>query len=164
VSARAAGRVFVPVTLRDDPLWTGERFTRGQAWFDLWLHADTGVVVTTEAALAARWKWTRPTVRRFLDHLVTGGCLTLTMTAAGLQIRDPRPPLDADPVPARCDRCGGGLAAFEFRYTVWRAAEPRGWTAWTYCPPCLDQHRRRHAEIQTENVAVLDDWWRGSPE
>jgi hypothetical protein len=70
-------------SLSEHPLWTGERFTRGQAWADLIMrarYADTieirgnrtievkrGQWFGTQVELAARWKWNRKTVRAFLN-------------------------------------------------------------------------------------------------
>lgn len=75
------GWVCVHRQLADHPLWTRERFTRGQAWVDLILlasyadHASTqgnrvvqvrrGQVLTSQVALAKRWRWDRETVHRF---------------------------------------------------------------------------------------------------
>ncbi len=66
-------------------IWIGERFTRGQAWVDLLLEAAyqdheailgsvvvpvrRGQVLTSQVALAARWRWNRRTVRCFLHVL-----------------------------------------------------------------------------------------------
>lgn len=66
-------------------MWTAEPFTRGQAWVDLLMlanHApgivrkqglridlERGDVGWSEIELAARWKWSRGKVRRFLDEL-----------------------------------------------------------------------------------------------
>lgn len=63
-------------------LWLAEKFTRGQAWFDLLMLANyktghlrlrgvrvdvpRGHVGYSEASLALRWKWSRPKVRRCL--------------------------------------------------------------------------------------------------
>ena len=79
------GWVAVHRQLADHAVWTGERFTRGQAWVDLILlasYADhvafqgnrpipikRGQVLTSQVKLAARWKWNRKTVRGFLEAL-----------------------------------------------------------------------------------------------
>ena len=71
--------------LLDDPMWTKEPFTRGQAWIDLVglanykpgyirvrgnrIDIDRGQVGWSVAALADRWKWSRGKVGRFLDEL-----------------------------------------------------------------------------------------------
>jgi len=71
--------------LLDDPLWTNEPFTRGQAWIDLVAlaaHTNTYILVRgnrldlrrgqvgwSEVALAHRWRWSRGKVRRFLLEL-----------------------------------------------------------------------------------------------
>lgn len=67
------------------PLWTADKFSRGQAWVDLLLSAshrrhevlradrlivvERGQVLTSQAALARRWRWNRKTVGRFLRWL-----------------------------------------------------------------------------------------------
>ena len=79
------GWVRIYRQLADHPLWTKERFTRGQAWVDLLLMANftettavqgnrpivvkRGQVLTSQVALAGRWRWDRKTVRVFLDAL-----------------------------------------------------------------------------------------------
>jgi len=71
--------------LADHPVWTRERFTRGQAWVDLILLASyqdhivvqgnravtvkRGQVLTSQVTLAKRWRWNRETVRAFLRLL-----------------------------------------------------------------------------------------------
>ena len=71
--------------LQDNPLWTCESFTRGQAWVDLLLlanHSESffykrdikisvkrGQVGRSEVELADRWKWSRSKVRKFLKDL-----------------------------------------------------------------------------------------------
>ncbi len=84
---REAGGGFVLIhrRLTDHPLWTGERFTRGQAWVDLILMASyadhlafqgnrpvsvaRGQLLTSQVKLASRWRWNRKTVRSFLEAL-----------------------------------------------------------------------------------------------
>lgn len=71
--------------IMDTPEWLAEPFTRAQAWVDLLLLAnyetgfirkrgvmiavERGQVGYSEDALAARWKWSRGKVRRFLSEL-----------------------------------------------------------------------------------------------
>lgn len=71
--------------LTENPLWTCEPFTRGQAWVDLILltnHADNffykrgvkvdvsrGQCAWSELALSVRWRWSRNKVRKFLNDL-----------------------------------------------------------------------------------------------
>jgi len=71
--------------LSDNPLWTCEPFTRGQAWVDLVLLANheygffykrgvkievqRGQVGVSEIGLSDRWKWSRSKVRKFLKDL-----------------------------------------------------------------------------------------------
>ncbi len=72
-------------SVMDTPEWLTEPFTRGQAWVDLLLLANhetgfirrRGVLVAvergqvgySEESLAARWRWSRGKVRRFLSEL-----------------------------------------------------------------------------------------------
>ncbi len=72
--------------IMDTKLWQSEPFTRAQAWVDLLLlanHAtghirrrgilvevERGAVGYSEETLAARWRWSRGKVRRFLDELI----------------------------------------------------------------------------------------------
>lgn len=74
-------------SLLESDLWTGEKFTRGQAWVDLILlanHADrevmfNGAVVlvrrgqylTSIRKLSARWGWGKDKTRNFLARLET---------------------------------------------------------------------------------------------
>lgn len=71
--------------LLDNPLWSCEVFSRGQAWVDLLLLAnfdrsffykrgvkievERGQVARSEVELADRWRWSRTKVRSFLKHL-----------------------------------------------------------------------------------------------
>jgi len=71
--------------LSSDPLWTTEKFTRGQAWVDLLMLAnhkynffylrdhkievERGQVGYSQNKLAERWKWSRNKVRKFLKDL-----------------------------------------------------------------------------------------------
>jgi hypothetical protein len=71
--------------LADHPIWTGERFARGQAWADLLMMAafadhvlakgnrslevKRGQVLHSQVALARRWRWDRETVRRFFRFI-----------------------------------------------------------------------------------------------
>lgn len=72
--AKRTGFITVDRQLLNSEVWLSEPFTRGQAIVDLIglaNHADTeickrGQLVTSERALAARWKWTKSKVRRFL--------------------------------------------------------------------------------------------------
>jgi uncharacterized phage protein (TIGR02220 family) len=74
--------------VRDNPLWTSEKFSRGQAWVDLIMLAnhkkgfirkrgikievERGEVGWSERQLAERWQWSRGKVRRFLIDLCLG--------------------------------------------------------------------------------------------
>ena len=73
--------------ISNNPLWTIEPFSKGQAWADLLLlanHKDgqisvrgniipvkRGQVGWSEVKLAERWKWSRGKLRRFLKYLKT---------------------------------------------------------------------------------------------
>ena len=79
--------------LADDPLWTSEPFTKGQAWVDLLLLAQgvnntrngekscefkAGTVYLSILQLSKRWKWSRAKVRRFLDGLANDTMVSTT--------------------------------------------------------------------------------------
>lgn len=71
--------------LQDNPLWSSEPFTRGQAWVDLILLANheagyiyvrdhridlkRGDVGWSQNRLSNRWQWSRTKVRKFLSDL-----------------------------------------------------------------------------------------------
>lgn len=71
--------------LQECPMWYSERFSKGQAWVDLLLlanHKDKkilfngemiiikrGQYLTSMVKLAEKWKWSRPTVVKFLNVL-----------------------------------------------------------------------------------------------
>lgn len=71
--------------IQDNPIWTKEKFTRGQAWVDLILLANhkrgyiyvrdhkievkRGQVGWSQRELSKRWKWSRTKVRKFLGDL-----------------------------------------------------------------------------------------------
>lgn len=73
----------------DNDLWTAEPFTKGQAWIDLIGHAnhrpasiwirgievrvERGQLAWSELTMAARWKWSRGKVRRYLRMLQDRG-------------------------------------------------------------------------------------------
>ncbi len=73
--------------LSDNELWLSEKFTRGQAWVDLILHANhkdgimnirgniikikRGQIGWSELTMAKRWTWSKNKVRRFLNLLET---------------------------------------------------------------------------------------------
>ena len=79
------GWVKIHRKISNNPLWTCEKFTRGQAWIDLILLANhekgyfykRGVKINinrgqsgySEVALSDRWKWSRSKVRKFLKEL-----------------------------------------------------------------------------------------------
>jgi len=71
--------------LQDNPLWTSEKFTRGQAWIDLILLANheygyfycrdhkievkRGQVGWSHLRLSQRWCWSRSKVKKFIEDL-----------------------------------------------------------------------------------------------
>jgi len=71
----------------DDPLWTADQFTKGQAFIDLYRLAQfkdgitqkRGNIISLKPgqlgwsleSLAKRWEWSKGKVRRFLRHLET---------------------------------------------------------------------------------------------
>ncbi len=79
------GFVLLWRKLQNNPIWTREKFTPGQAWVDLIMlanHKDTSVWIRgielklkrgqlawSELSLAKRWKWSRNRVRMFLERL-----------------------------------------------------------------------------------------------
>lgn len=80
-------------------IWTGDPFSKGQAWVDLLLMANWGTttklykgqvqkiergqVQTSLDYLAKRWSWSRNKVVRFLDVLGELGMVTKNGTANG---------------------------------------------------------------------------------
>ena len=93
-----SGWVRLHRRLADHPLWIGQRFTRGQAWADLILRASyadhiafhgsrvlpvrRGQVLTSQVALASRWKWNRETVRAFLRLLESANMAAIETSKA----------------------------------------------------------------------------------
>lgn len=81
----AEGWVKLYRKVQDNPLWTSEQFSRGQAWIDLILLANheesffyqrgvkvnvgRGQVARSERTLSERWQWSRSKVRKFLNDL-----------------------------------------------------------------------------------------------
>lgn len=79
------GWVKIYRQISDNPLWTCEKFTRGQAWIDLILLANhtesyfykrgvkinikRGQIGWSSVALSDRWKWSRSKVNKFLNDL-----------------------------------------------------------------------------------------------
>lgn len=82
--AQKNGWIKVWRKLLDDPVWTAEPFTKGQAWIDLLLLAqgtdneteingkvvkfEAGTVYVSVLELSNRWKWSRNKVNSFLDR------------------------------------------------------------------------------------------------
>lgn len=83
------GWIKIDRQLKDHWIWTGEKFTRGQAWVDLLMLAnwedatmvfngqvtrvERGQLMTTIGFLAKRWIWSENKVRRFLADLRAEG-------------------------------------------------------------------------------------------
>lgn len=77
--------------LTDNPLWTSEPFTAGQAWIDLLLAAnfkattiyvrkvkfrlDRGQLAWSQVTMAKRWQWSRNKVARFIKDLEEEGMI-----------------------------------------------------------------------------------------
>jgi len=93
-----AGWVQIHRSLLHHALWTGERYTRGQAWVDLILRASytdhlalqggrsisvrRGQVLTSQVALAHHWCWNRETVRTFLRLLNSANMIAIETSKA----------------------------------------------------------------------------------
>ena len=85
----AEGWVKLHRTLTDSPIWKLEKFTRGQAWVDIFLNANhtdgymniRGNIIPikrtqlgwSELTMSKRWRWSRGKVRRFLSWLENEG-------------------------------------------------------------------------------------------
>ena len=83
------GWIKIDRQLKDHWIWTGEKFTRGQAWVDLLMlanwedatmvfngqvtHVERGQLMTTIGYLAKRWMWSENKVRRFMADLRAEG-------------------------------------------------------------------------------------------
>lgn len=83
------GWIKIDRQLKDHWIWTGEKFTRGQAWVDLLMltnwedatmvfngqitHVERGQLMTTIGFLAKRWRWSENKVRRYLADLKAEG-------------------------------------------------------------------------------------------
>lgn len=77
--------------MTDNPLWTSEPFTAGQAWIDLLLAAnfkattiyvrkvkfrlERGQLAWSQVTMAKRWKWSRNKVARFIKDLEEEGMI-----------------------------------------------------------------------------------------
>ena len=83
-------------SLMENPLWTGEPFTKGQAWVDLlmlarWkdekkLNGQTlhrGEIGASQLWLANRWGWSRKKTARFLSVLEREQMCTIKSTQKG---------------------------------------------------------------------------------
>lgn len=95
----AKGWIRLHRQLQDSWLWSGEPFTKGQAWVDLLLsvnHADKkvfvngevrtikrGQMLTSVVKLSERWEWSRGKTKRFLDALKMDRMITLECSSGG---------------------------------------------------------------------------------
>lgn len=95
-----SGYVALHRKLQEHALWRSrERFDRRSAWIDLFMSADryTGMMEASQRYLAARWRWPRTNVRRFLAYLeeermiqiATGPCTFFTPIGALEVAHDP---------------------------------------------------------------------------
>ena len=82
--------------LMESPIWTSEKFTRGQAWVDLILKANAqpgyvrkhgsrinlerGDVGYSIKELSRQWGWSESKTRRYLKELEDDGMVTLKKT------------------------------------------------------------------------------------
>lgn len=89
MGAENSGWVKIHRKIQDNELWLCESFSRGQAWIDLiflanhkdggflvrgnWVEVKRGQVGYSKEALAARWKWSRGKVIKFLMFLEKRG-------------------------------------------------------------------------------------------
>ena len=82
-----SGFIYLQKKILDNAIWQGsEPFDKRSAWVDLILRANyedseamsrsgevitvhRGQLLTSQTHLAERWKWSRPKVHRFLEHL-----------------------------------------------------------------------------------------------
>jgi hypothetical protein len=90
------GYVKIHRELLEHPIWTSEKFTRGQAWADLILKANAkpgwlrkrgvridyerGDVAYSIKELSRQWDWSESKTRRFLNELEDDGMVTLKKT------------------------------------------------------------------------------------
>lgn len=89
--------------IMDNPMWTEEPFTKGQAFIDLLLLAqgtdneveiggkvvkfEAGTVYVSVLELSNRWKWSRGKVNRFLDGLQNDATIrTVKRTPSGTAV------------------------------------------------------------------------------
>lgn len=94
------GWVKIYRSLMDNPIWTEEPFTKGQAWVDLIMMANhedkqiftkhgnvvtvkRGSLLTSTQNLADRWQWSRGRVMRHLNVLKKLKMVTAVGTADG---------------------------------------------------------------------------------
>ena len=93
------GWIKIDRQLKDHWIWTGEKFTRGQAWVDLLMlanwedatmvfngqvtHVERGQLMTTIGYLAKRWMWSDNKVRRFMADLRAEGMVRTNGRANG---------------------------------------------------------------------------------
>ena len=86
-----SGWIKLHRSIANNWVWSGEKFTRGQAWVDLLLkanfkdvsiqikgqvvHLKKGQQARSEVTLSSDWGWSRDKVRRFLKTLVSEGMI-----------------------------------------------------------------------------------------
>lgn len=96
------GWIRLDRNLLDHPLWKEKPFSKGQAWIDILLitnwktstdrvggkkkKSKPGQRWTTLSELAARWGWSKESVRRFLRSLERDGCVSLYVTGLGTRL------------------------------------------------------------------------------
>ena len=90
------GYIKLHRTLMENPIWTSEKFTRGQAWVDLLLKANAqpgyvrkrGTRINLERGdvgysikeLSRQWGWSESKTRRYLKELEDDGMVTVKKT------------------------------------------------------------------------------------
>lgn len=81
------GNIVIDSSLFESELWTGEPFSKGQAWIDLIQMAnECGVIHCSILKIADRWKWERRKVRRFISTLERLEKVTVKTTRKGAEI------------------------------------------------------------------------------
>jgi len=99
---RKKGFVLLHRSLLDHWIWRAEKFTKAQAWIDLILlacHSDRqvmtrGVLVSlargqvgaSKVFLAERWKWSRPSVDRYIARLESVHMIEVSQNVVGTVI------------------------------------------------------------------------------
>lgn len=100
---KTKGYVKLDRDLLEHWIWTGEPFTKGQAWVDLLMLANhkttksvqngivfghcIGCVDRSLLWLSDRWGWSRGKAKRFLELLQKEGMVSVTSTTHGTTIK-----------------------------------------------------------------------------